>query len=85
MVMDEADDRHPYEVHLVYKSDRREEILQRMIVEWNRSPGLCLRLDDAQARWELARDTCAQLLDVLVEDRVLERRRDGAYGLAPPN
>lgn len=72
----------PGTVKLVYKPDRRVEILDRIATEWSESPDLCLRLDEAQARWRLAPDTCAQLLDLLVETELVERRRDGRYGWA---
>jgi hypothetical protein len=76
-----AADLNNHGVRLVPKSDRREEILLRMTREWRGSPGLCLGIMDVQARWNLAGDTCAQLLDALVDERVLERRTDGQYCL----
>lgn len=72
----------PGTVRLVYKRDRRAEILDRIATEWSETPNLCLGLDEARARWRLAPDTCAQLLDVLVETELVERRRDGRYGWA---
>lgn len=72
----------PGTVKLVSKPDRRVEILDRMATEWSEAPDLRLRLDEVQARWRLAPDTCAQLLDLLVEAELLERQRDGRYGWA---
>jgi DNA-binding IclR family transcriptional regulator len=72
----------PGTVRLVSKPDRRAEILHRMAAEWSETPDLRLRLDEVQARWRLAPDTCAQLLDLLVDAELLERQRDGRYGWA---
>jgi hypothetical protein len=72
----------PGAVRLVCKPDRRVEILDHIATEWSAAPGLCLRLDEAQARWRLAPDTCAQLLELLVEAELVERRGDGRYGWA---
>lgn len=66
---------------LVLKPDKREEILERIVSDWMSAPTLCLHVADAQARWHLASDTCSQLLDALVEERILERRADGQYSL----
>lgn len=72
----------PGAVRLMSKPDRRVEILDRMAREWSKAPDLRLRLEDVQARWCLAPDTCAQLLDLLVEAELLDRQRDGRYGWA---
>jgi hypothetical protein len=66
-------------VRLVLKPDRRTEILAAIAREWRDRPDLRLRLTDVQARWNLAPDTCEQILDVLVDARVLSLEHDGSY------
>jgi hypothetical protein len=69
-------------VQLVRKHDRREEILERILDEWTRTPGLRVDVAAAQARWDLAADTCLQLLELLCRERVVLRHEDGTFSLA---
>jgi hypothetical protein len=43
------------------------------------TPGLALTLDDARVLFGLDQVTCAAILKTLVDSRVLERTRAGAY------
>jgi hypothetical protein len=72
----------PNDVRLVSKRDRRLDILQQIALEWMIRPDLRLDAEDAQARWRLAPDTCVQVLDTLVDARVLVKDSDGIYSLA---
>jgi hypothetical protein len=56
-----------------------DDVLRRVQSEFLEMPGL--RLTEAQARrlWGLDAESCAALLDVLVDAKFLFRTRDGAF------
>jgi hypothetical protein len=64
---------------LVPKPDRRESLLQEMSAEWSRTPQLRLSPIEVQHRWQLESSTCSELLNVLVDLKVLTRSEDGTY------
>ena len=64
---------------LVPKPDRRETLLAEMREEWSRIPQLRLTAREIQDRWDLEPSTCFDLLDVLVDLRVIARADDGTY------
>ena len=66
-------------VVLVPKLDRRESLLQQMSEEWSRSPNLRLSSSEAAHRWQLESSTCSDLLNDLVDLKVLTRSDDGTY------
>ena len=53
-----------------------EQLIERIRAEFLEMPGLLLTSSQAQRLWGLERDTCATVLEVLVEDRFLRRRGD---------
>jgi hypothetical protein len=69
-------------ISLVPKPDLRESLLQQMREEWSRSPQLRLTPGEIQDRWQLEPSTCSQLLNVLVDLRVIARGEDGTYSAA---
>ena len=58
---------------------RIEDVLQRVQGEFAEMPGLCLTAAQAQRLWGLDRDTCDELLEVLVKTKFLAQRRDGSF------
>jgi hypothetical protein len=64
---------------LVPKPDRRGSLLQEMSDEWTRTPEMRLSLADAQHRWHLESSTASELLNVLVDLKVLTRADDGTF------
>ena len=56
------------------------DLIQMVKAEYLEMPGLCLTLCQAQRLWNLDRDTCAAVLDRLVEMRFLTRSEAGIYG-----
>lgn len=67
---------------LVPKPDRRESLLQQMSDEWSKSPQLRLSPTEVQHRWQLESSTCSELLNVLVDLKVITRSEDGTYHAA---
>jgi len=67
---------------LVPKPDRRESVLQQMSEAWSGIPALRLSPQDVQVRWSLDASTCYQLLDTLVDLKVITRNEDGTYWTA---
>jgi hypothetical protein len=57
----------------------REEMLRRICGEYLEMPGLRLQCAQAQRLWGLDEETCAELLDFLVEQRFLQRTESGSY------
>ena len=57
----------------------RDQLVRRIRGEYLEMPGLRLTRAQAQRLWGLDEQTCAQLLDSLMEDRFLLRRDDGTY------
>jgi hypothetical protein len=56
------------------------DLVQMVKAEYLEMPGLCLTLSQAQRLWNLDRETCATVLDRLVETRFLTRSKAGIYG-----
>jgi hypothetical protein len=56
-----------------------ETLVMRMQADFIATPTLNLSLGEAERRFELDRETCEALLDVLVDATVLARTDDGAY------
>lgn len=56
------------------------DLIQMVKAEYLEMPGLCLTLCQAQRLWNLDRETCAAVLDRLVEIRFLTRSKAGIYG-----
>lgn len=69
-------------IALVPKPDRRETLLQQMREEWSRTPQLRLSPAEIETRWMLESSTCSDLLNVLVDLKVLARSDDGTYHVA---
>jgi hypothetical protein len=69
-------------VLLVPKLDRREHLLQQIAEEWSRTPQLRLTRLDVERRWQLESSTCSQLLDALVDRRILAQGEDGTFQAA---
>jgi hypothetical protein len=69
-------------VLLVPKLDRREDLLQQIAEEWSRTPQLRLTRRDVERRWQLESSTCSQLLDALVDRRILAQGEDGTFQAA---
>ena len=57
----------------------RDQILRRIRGEYLEMPGLRLTRAQAQRLWGLDAQTCGQLLELLTEERFLDRRADGTY------
>ena len=57
----------------------KEQLLRRICGEYLEMPGLQLTRPQAQRLWGLDEQTCAQLLELLTEDKFLYRRDDGMY------
>ena len=57
----------------------RGDLLRRIRCEYLEMPGLRLTRPQAQRLWGLDEQTCAQVLDSLMEARFLQRRDDGTY------
>jgi hypothetical protein len=55
------------------------DVIQMVKAEYLEMPGLCLTLAQAQRLWNLDRDTCAAVLERLVESRFLWRTGAGIY------
>ena len=55
------------------------ELLLRVEGEYREMPGLSLSAPQAERLWGLDASTCASVLTVLVERRVLTRTTSGAY------
>jgi hypothetical protein len=66
-------------ISLVPKPDRREDLLTLMTREWSDSPELRLTLADIGQRWQLDSSTCSDLVDVLLDLRVIVRAADGTF------
>ncbi len=56
-----------------------EHLLQRARAEFLEMPGLRLTSQQAQRLWGLDDETCAGLLNTLVNVKFLSRRSDGRY------
>jgi hypothetical protein len=56
------------------------DILCRVRGEYLEMPGLRLKQEQAERLWGLDRQTCRQILDVLVTTGFLCRLPDGTYG-----
>ena len=61
-------------------SSDHADILCRVRGEYLEMPGLRLRQEQAERLWGLDRQTCRQILDVLVTTGFLCRLPDGTYG-----
>ena len=61
------------------RSTRIQDLVMRMQGEFLETPGLTLKIDDAERRFGVDETTCDAVLTVLVEANVLTRNRDGAY------
>ena len=59
--------------------NRIQDLVMRMQGEFLETPGLTLKIDDAERRFGVDETTCDAVLTVLVEANVLTRNRDGAY------
>ncbi|MCL4845659.1 MAG: hypothetical protein KJ066_03920 [Acidobacteria bacterium] len=70
---------------LMRRPDRRFDVLERIERDFQATPALSLTLAQARRLWALEHDTCAMLLQCLVEQRVLSRRADGRFVLASTN
>jgi hypothetical protein len=57
----------------------REQMMRRICGEYLEMPGLRLTRPQAQRLWGLDAQTCAQLLESLMEDKFLYRMDDGMY------
>jgi hypothetical protein len=55
------------------------ELLLRIEAEYREMPGLSLTVPQAERLWGLDAATCASVLTVLIERRVLTRTTGGAY------
>lgn len=55
------------------------ELLSRVEGEYREMPGLSLTVSQAERLWRLDPDTCALVLAVLRERRVLRRTAQGLY------
>jgi predicted ABC-type transport system involved in lysophospholipase L1 biosynthesis ATPase subunit len=71
-------------VVLVQRPDHRPALLAAIARAFAASPELLLTGEQIGRLWDVEASTCTQLLDVLVADRFLDRRSDGAYSLAGP-
>lgn len=69
-------------VVLVPKPDRRESLLEQMSEEWSKSPNLRLSSSEVARRWQLESSTCSDLLNLLVDLKVIIRSDDGTYHVA---
>ena len=58
----------------------RDDIIRRICGEYREMPGLRLKREQAQRLWGLDGQTCAELLDALVQRGFLVRLGDGTYG-----
>lgn len=56
-----------------------KEWLHRIRGEYIESPGLRLKVGEAERLWGLEASTCHELLETLVAGRFLKRARGGAY------
>ena len=56
------------------------DVIQMVKAEYLEMPGLCLTLAQARRLWNLDRDTCAAVLERLVESRFLWCTEAGIYG-----
>jgi hypothetical protein len=56
-----------------------DETLRRVRGEYLEMPGLCLRPEQARRLWGLDADTCARVLDSLVQAGFLCRAADGTF------
>ena len=56
-----------------------EDLLRRVRGEFYEMPGLRLTLAQACRLWQLDAQTCEEILDRLVSERVLHRSADGRY------
>jgi hypothetical protein len=59
------------------------ELLLRIEGEYREMPGLSLTVSQAERLWGLDSSTCAFILTMLVERRVLRQTRSGAYLRGP--
>jgi hypothetical protein len=64
---------------LVPKPDHRGELLRQMSDAWLNSPSLRLTRPEIQSRWHLDASTCSQLVNLLVDLKVITRDEDGNY------
>jgi hypothetical protein len=60
-------------------SERHEDLLRRIEGEYLEMPGLQLTPEQAQRLWALDRETCATILEILVERQFLIRGSDDRY------
>ena len=56
-----------------------QQLLHRICSEFAEMPGLQLTARQAQRLWGLDEDTCAQVLNALIEARFLRRTRNDQY------
>jgi hypothetical protein len=66
-------------ITLVPKADRRVVLLEEMQEAWSRAPDLRLSRIDVERRWQLDTSTCSELLELLVDRRILARTEDGCF------
>lgn len=60
-------------------NESREQLLRRIRGEYLEMPGLRLTREQAQRLWALDRQTCAAVLEFLVDQKFLTRAPDGTY------
>lgn len=58
---------------------RADQLLPRIVGEYQEMPGLRLTIRQAQRLWALDERTSHELFHVLVEQKFLTRLRDGSY------
>jgi DNA-binding IclR family transcriptional regulator len=69
-------------IRLVPKRDRRGAILWHVAEGWSRAFGKRATAAEVAHRWQLAPSTCEQVLEELVNRRVVLAHPEGSYELA---
>lgn len=59
----------------------RERLVRRVRQEYEEMPGMCLTVAQAHRLFALREDVCVRVLESLVRVGLLDRLRDGQYGL----